>query len=206
MRIKWIGHACFLIEGEEGRVLTDPYDESIPYRAPDYSVDVVTVSHEHFDHNATERVKGNPIVIRGAGSHDAAGVIFTGIATFHDRENGRKRGENTIFTFTMEGIHLAHLGDLGHPLSDAQREALSDGGHFTIGPNEARDLIGSLPNLKVIIPMHFKTDLLGDNFPIAPVENFARKAQNIKKIGRSEITLTKETLPAQPEVWILDYA
>jgi len=80
------------------------------------------------------------------------------------------------------------------------------GGYFTIGPDEAKDLIQSMPNLAVVFPMHYKTDRLGDNFPIAPVDNFARKVQNVRKIGGSEISLTNETLPKHLEVWILDYA
>lgn len=214
MKIKWIGHACFLIDGEEGRVITDPYDETIPYRPPDFATDVVTVSHEHSDHNAVERVKGNPTVIRGKGAHSAAGITFQGTASFHDEVEGKKRGANTIFSFTMEGIQLAHLGDLGHPLTDEQVEALASvevlfipvGGYFTIGPKEAAALTKRLLNLKVVFPMHYKTERLGENFPIAPVDNFARKVQNVKRIGSSEVTLTRENLPAHQEVWILDYA
>jgi len=213
MKVKWIGHACFLIEGEEGKVLTDPYDESIPYRAPDFPVDVVTVSHEHFDHNAVNRVPGDPVVIRGPGEHRARGMTFTGIACFHDSEAGKKRGENTIFTFTIDGIHLAHLGDLGHPLSDVQVEALSAvevlfipvGGHYTIDAAQAAEIARALPKLRVVIPMHFKTDLIPD-WPIGPVEPFAKMMDNVKHIGDSEVVLTRETLPKHLEVWILDYA
>ncbi len=214
MKIKWVGHACFLIEGKEGWVMTDPYGESIPYRPPDYTADVITVSHDHFDHNAVERVKGSPTVIRGEGTHSAAGIHFQGIASFHDESGGTKRGANTIFAFEMEGLKMAHLGDLGEALSDEQVAALTEvevlfvpvGGHFTIGPDEAAALVKKLPNLKVVIPMHFKTDRLGDNFPIATVDNFARKVQNVKRIGSSEVILSRESLPAQQEVWILDYA
>ena len=194
--------------------MTDPYGESIPYRPPDYTADVITVSHDHFDHNAVERVKGSPTVIRGEGTHSASGVHFQGIASFHDESGGAKRGTNTIFAFEMEGLKMAHLGDLGEALSDEQMAALAEvevlfvpvGGHFTIGPDEAAALVKKLPNLKVIIPMHFKTDRLGDNFPIATVDNFARKVQNVKRIGSSEVTVSRESLPAQQEVWILDYA
>ena len=214
MKIKWVGHSCFLIEGKEGRVMTDPYAESIPYRPPDYAADVITVSHDHFDHNAVERVKGSPTVIRGEGTHDAAGIPFVGIASFHDESGGSKRGANTIFTFEMESLKMAHLGDLGEQMSDEQMATLGEievlfvpvGGHFTIGPDEAAALVKRLPNLKVVIPMHFKTDRLGDNFPIAPVDNFARKMQNVKRIGSSEVALSRESLPEQQEVWILDYA
>ena len=214
MKIKWIGHSCFLIEGDSVRIITDPYNEQLPYRPPDYPVDIVTVSHEHFDHNAVERVKGNPQVIRGVGTHTAHGITFTGIKSYHDDEGGKKRGENTIFKFTVAGITLAHFGDLGQRLTDDQAAALTDvevafipvGGFFTIGPDEAVEIANRLSHLKIIFPMHYKTDILGDDFPIAPVENFLRRMQNVKKIGSSEVTLTRANLPATQEVWILDYA
>jgi len=214
MKIKWIGHSCFLIEGDGVRIITDPYDERLPYRPPDFPADVVTVSHEHFDHNAVSRVKGNPEVVRGVGEHVARGIKFVGIKSYHDEEGGAKRGENTIFKFALEGITLAHFGDFGQRLTDEQAAALADveavfipvGGYFTIGPDEALEVIHRLPNLRVVFPMHYKTDILGDDFPIAPVENFSRRVQNVRRIGSSEVSLTKESLPATQEVWILDYA
>ncbi len=214
MKVKWIGHACFLIEGKEGRILTDPYDEKVPYRPPDFSVDVVTVSHEHFDHNAVERVRGNPTVIRGEGEQTAHGITFHGIASFHDEVKGGKRGKNTLFVFEIEGVRLAHLGDLGEPLAVDQVGALAGvdvlflpvGGFFTLGAEEGAALARRLPHVKVIFPMHFKTDRLASDFPIAPVDNFARKMQNVKRIGNSEVTLTRASLPRSQEVWILDYA
>jgi L-ascorbate metabolism protein UlaG (beta-lactamase superfamily) len=214
MRIKWIGHACFLIEAEEGRVLTDPYCEKVPYRPPDFPADVVTVSHEHSDHNAVSRVMGTPSVVRGTGVHEAHGIVFRGVESFHDDQKGGKRGKNTIFTFDMERIHLAHLGDLGEALTPPQAAALAEvevvflpvGGFYTIGAEEAAALVKSLPRVRVALPMHFKTDRLPAEFPIAPVDNFARRMQNVRRIGSSEVTLTRATLPASQEVWILEYA
>jgi len=214
MKIKWIGHSCFLIEGEKVRIITDPYNEQLPYRPPDFPADVVIVSHEHFDHNAVDRVRGNPTVVKGVGEHTAHGIMFTGIASYHDEVGGKKRGENTIFAFTLDGVHLAHFGDLGQRLTDAQAAALQEtevifipvGGYFTIGPDEAVEVTKRLPNLKIVFPMHYKTDILGDDFPIGPVENFTRKMQNVRKIGSSEVTFTRESLPKTQEVWILDYA
>ncbi|HDL85216.1 MAG TPA: MBL fold metallo-hydrolase, partial [Candidatus Acetothermia bacterium] len=78
-----MGHSCFLIERKDVKVITDPCDEHNPYRAPSFPADVVTVSHEHSDHNAVDRVPGSPEVVRGPGEHTAHGVKFTGIATFH---------------------------------------------------------------------------------------------------------------------------
>lgn len=214
MKITWVGHACFLIEGEGGRVLTDPYDTKVPYRPPDFDVDVVLVSHEHSDHNAVERVKGSPVVIRGEGEHTAHGMTFRGIASFHDEAGGRKRGTNTIFAFEMEGVLLAHLGDLGASLTAAQSDALRDadvvfvpvGGFFTIGADEAAALVRSLPRVRVAIPMHFKTDRLPIVFPISTVDKFAKRMENVRRIGGSEVTLTRASLPKSQEVWILEHA
>ncbi len=214
MKITWIGHSCFLIEGQDVTIITDPYDEHVPYKAPSFPADVVTVSHEHFDHNAVNRVPGSPEIIRGAGEHTAHGIKFTGIRTFHDEEQGKKRGENTIFTFTIDGITLAHFGDLGHLLNAEQLSQLAAveivmipvGGYFTIDATQAEEIVGQLPHVKVILPMHYKTDVLGPDFPIDTVEKFTSRMQNIVEIGSEEVTLTQDSLPAHPEVWILNYA
>ena len=214
MKIAWFGHSCFLIEGEGGRVLTDPYDKKVPYRAPNVEVDVVLISHEHSDHNAAERVKGTPIVLRGAGDHQAHGMTFHGIPSFHDEAGGAKRGPNTIFAFEMDGVHLAHLGDLGEPLTRAQAEALGGsevafvpvGGFFTIDADQAAALVHALPKLRVVVPMHYKTDRLPIVFPIASVDKFAKRMENVRRIGTSEVTLTRADLPKSQEVWILEHA
>ena len=214
MKITWIGHACFLVESNEGKVVTDPFDESIGYDMPELSADVITVSHEHGDHNAVGRIGGNAKIIRGEGRHKANGIVFEGIGSFHDNVGGQSRGKNTIFIFRLEGITLAHLGDLGHPLSDDQLAALSStevlfipvGGYYTIGPDEARALIGELENLKVVFPMHYKTDRLDEDFPIVPVENFTGKMENVKQIGTAEVILSKENLPSKLEVLVLNHA
>jgi len=214
MKITWIGHSCFLIEGQDVTIITDPYDEHIPYKAPSFAADVVTVSHEHSDHNAVHRVPGSPEIIRGAGEHTAHGIKFTGISTFHDEQQGKKRGENTIFTFPIDAITLAHFGDLGHMLNVEQLAQLADaevvmipvGGYFTIDAAQAASIVAQLPHVKVILPMHYKTDVLGADFPIDTVDKFASRMQNIVEIGSAEVSINHNDLPEHPEVWILNYA
>lgn len=213
MRIQWNGHACFFLEGAGGRVLTDPYVEEVPYELLTTEADIVTVSHDHDDHNATHRVSGSPSVIDGIGEFAIDGIPFHGIASSHDDEDGAKRGPNNIYAFTLDGIRVAHLGDLGAPLNDIQREALADvqvllipvGGHFTIDAAQAAETIQALPNVKIVIPMHFKTDRT-QSWPIETVEPFLEMVDNPRHIGSSQIELTKKDLPKALEVWILDYA
>ena len=81
MKVQWLGHASFLITSDSGlRIITDPYapDDNLRYDPIDDAADVVTVSHDHFDHANVSAVKGDPQVVRGPGAGaevTAAGVF-----------------------------------------------------------------------------------------------------------------------------------
>src|SRR6056297_2767998 len=98
MKLKWWGHSCFLIEEDGKKIITDPYDDSLPYQKVADRPDLVTVSHDHFDHNAVERLEGNFEVVRSKDGYQDETVEIKGITTFHDKEEGEDRGENLIFT------------------------------------------------------------------------------------------------------------
>lgn len=214
MKILWYGHACFRITAADGTVIiTDPYDESVPYKPPEGPAHIVTVSHDHFDHNAANRVKGNPEVLRGVGEWTVRGIAIRGISAFHDPKGGKERGRNTIFKFTVDGVILAHLGDLGHTLTAEQLKPLEDvqvlmipvGGFYTIGPKEAKEVVQALPNLKIVIPMHYRTEAVKD-WPIRPVKEFLEAVDLTVREFKGEVELTTAQLPKTKEVWVLPYA
>lgn len=65
MKIKWYGHSCFLLTDSNGStVLTDPCDPSYGYEIPPMHADIVTISHEHNDHNNISILRGNTEIIR----------------------------------------------------------------------------------------------------------------------------------------------
>lgn len=215
MKLQWIGHACFRIETSDGTVLIiDPYDESVPYKAPEGPADIVLSTHDHFDHNAVDRVQGNPQVIRGVGEWEVKGIKIRGIPAYHDEKGGKDRGRNTIFRIAADGLVLAHFGDLGHVITAEQQRPLEDtevalipvGGYYTIGPKEALETIKLLPNLRVIVPMHYKTELVKD-WPIEPVDEFLKLVDfPVKRVGSSEVEITSGALPERKEVWVLEHA
>lgn len=214
VKILWYGHACFRITTADGTVIvTDPYNESVPYKPPEGPAHIVTVSHEHFDHSAVARVKGNPEVLRGVGEWTVRGIVIRGISSFHDPKGGKERGRNTIFKLTIDNIHLAHLGDLGHTLTAEQLKPLEDtqvvmipvGGFYTIGPREAKEVIQALPGLRVIIPMHYRTDLVKD-WPIRPVQEFLEAVDLSVREFKGEAEVSLQNLPKTKEVWVLSYA
>ena len=217
MKIKWYGHASFLITSASGtKIVTDPYepggyDGAISYGSPPDLVDIAVVSHDHPDHNYVQGLKGTPQVVKGPGSHTVSGIVFKGISTFHDTSEGKDRGESTIFCFTVDGIKLCHLGDLGHPLSEKDSAEIGDvdvlmlpvGGFFTIDAGVATEVVDSL-NPRLVIPMHFKTEKC--DFPITTVDDFTGDKENVTKLSTSEIELTKDTLPISTEIQVLTFA
>ena len=123
MKVKWLGHACFLITSTGGlRIITDPYmnNAGLNYKSINDKADIVTVSHDHADHNNTATVSGQPQIVKTAGVKEVKGIKIKGIPTYHDESKGRERGDNIIFCFTLDNINLCHLGDLGHRLSQEE--------------------------------------------------------------------------------------
>ena len=214
MKIKWLGLASFLITSDSGTgIITDPYETSsdLSYGEIKESADIVTVSHEHFDHNNVTAVQGNPQILRKVGKADIERIRFRGIASFHDDVGGKERGKNTMFCFEVDGVKVCHLGDLGHQLSDEQVSEIGSvdvllvpvGGIFTIDANVATKLCDRLKP-KVIIPMHYRDGKC--NFPIAGVDEFLRDKENVNRLDTSEIEPWSEELPAGTQIVVLKSA
>ncbi|HEX7318938.1 MAG TPA: MBL fold metallo-hydrolase [bacterium] len=211
MIITFLGHAAFLITSESGaKIVTDPYKSGcfnggIQYTAITETVDIVTISHEHDDHNDTT-LKGKPKYIRGPGKHEVKGITINGTEVFHDTSSGKERGKNTVFNMLVDSVHVVHLGDLGHKLSQADVDKIGKadillipvGGYFTIDAKTAWDVINALKP-KIVIPMHYKTDKCG--FPIAPVDDFIT-GRDVVSIDK-ELKIDHSRLPESMTVYVL---
>jgi L-ascorbate metabolism protein UlaG (beta-lactamase superfamily) len=217
MKIKWYGHAAFLITSDQGiKIITDPYEPGafggqLSYGKIKDQADLVITSHDHADHNYTQDLPGDPQIVKGSGSKTIKGISIKGIPTYHDPSKGSERGSNTIFTLKIDHIQLCHLGDLGHLLSDKELAEIGPvdillipvGGFYTIDPKEATQVAEQIKP-KILIPMHFKTAKCG--FPIAPVEDFLKGKGNTKRPKASEVTFDKASLPRQTEIVVLEHA
>jgi L-ascorbate metabolism protein UlaG (beta-lactamase superfamily) len=214
MKIKWLGHACFLITAGNGlRVITDPYavGGGISYSAVNETADVVLVSHDHSDHNNVSAVRGKHEVMRGTGIRTTKGIEFKGIGVYHDASQGSQRGLNTVFCFTMDDIRLCHLGDLGHALNAGEVGQIGGvdilfipvGGFFTIDGSVATQVCDQL-RPRIAIPMHFKTPKCG--YTIAAVEDFLKGKSSVRRVGGSETEFERENLPPATEIVLLQPA
>ena len=211
MKIKWLGHACFLFTSEDGtKVLTDPFDDHVGYKLPEVEADIVTTSHDHYDHNAVDVVKGNFTHIKQPGTFEEKGIKITGISTFHDDAQGSKRGSNIIYVYEIDGIRICHCGDLGHLLSREQIDKIGEidvlllpiGGVYTINAAQACEVMESL-NPVLTIPMHFQTPVL--KFPLGTVDEFIAAAGGGERVDQQEIEITKDGLSNYSDIIILNY-
>jgi len=215
MTIKFLGHATFLITSEDGvRIITDPYEPegyggALRYGPITDEADIVTVSHDHADHNYVAGVPDDPVVVTE--STEVSSISFRAIDSYHDDTQGTERGPNRIFCFRVDGIRVCHLGDLGHLLSPEQVASIGKvdvllipvGGHFTIDAQGATQVMNQLQPV-VVIPMHFKTPKV--DFPIGPVDDFLAGKQNVEDSGTSQITVCAEELGEGPQIIVLEAA
>ena len=201
MTITWLGHACFLLESGGFRVLIDPFKGVPGLPDTETEADAVYCSHGHFDHAYTEKVRLT------TGKADPFTV--TEVSTFHEDKGGTLRAANTVRKFTAGGVSVAHLGDLGHPLSAAQLAELGRcdavltpvGGYFTIDASTARavaDAIGA----NVVVPMHYRNGPVGFDV-LGTLEDFTGlyPAEAVKRYG-STLALERD-MPRQVAVLTL---
>ncbi|MFZ2330673.1 MAG: MBL fold metallo-hydrolase [Atribacterota bacterium] len=211
MKIKWLGHSCFLITNNRGiNILTDPYDETLGYKMTKEKINIITISHEHYDHNNTMGIKGKPVVLKGAVNRDTHKIIFKGISSYHDSVFGKYRGNNTIFLIKSDQLALCHLGDLGHLLEVKQLEDINKvdilfipvGGYYTLNHIQAEQVIEQIKP-KIVLPMHYKTDAI--KWSIDPLSIFLDRKQNIKIIGANSFDIEAQSLPEQTTIYVLEY-
>ena len=214
MKLKWLGHACFLITSDTGlKIITDPYavGGGVGYSCIKESADIVTVSHGHSDHNNDSAVVGKPEVVTSAGAKEVKGIEIKGVATHHDESAGKARGNNVIFCFSVDGVKVCHLGDLGHRLSPQQIGEVGEvdvllipvGGFFTIDAVVASQVCDDLKP-RVIVPMHYKTSKL--DYPVTGVEDFLKGKKNVRNVDSSEVAFNTGQLPDTAEIVVLKHA
>lgn len=202
MEIKYVGHSCFVIKTKGATVVTDPYQiEGV--RLPKLSADIVTLSHNHSDHNNTAGIGGEPLVIDYPGEYEKQGVRIQGYLAYHDNKKGAERGENVIYKIMADGISLVHCGDLGHTLSTELLEKIGEvnvllvpvGGVYTITAQEAASMVKDIEPT-VVIPMHY-------NHPALPTKTFGELApveEFLKKIGQPDAPVEQSLVPGKEQM------
>jgi L-ascorbate metabolism protein UlaG (beta-lactamase superfamily) len=207
--ITWLGHACFRLRGKDATIVTDPFDRGIGLEVPRPRADIVTISRDDPNHNAEATIKGEPRVLRAPGEYEVKGVFITGVATYADGKKGALRGKNTVFVYELDDLEICHLGGLGHTLSAAQVEALSDvsvlivpvGSPDALDAARAVEVIGQIEPA-IVIPMMYKTG--PETLNLEPLDRFAKEMGLKEWVAQDKLVLKSNDLPDTTQVVVLE--
>ncbi|MBR2975035.1 MAG: MBL fold metallo-hydrolase [Clostridia bacterium] len=177
MKLQYLGHASVRLISEIGTtIICDPYDEGlVGYPMPRLTCDLATISHGHADHNCVEALGNIPAVLDCAGNAVLDDVSITAFQTWHDDKQGALRGGNLVFTFGIDALRVAHLGDLGEvstqiadKLQGTNVLIIPIGGNYTIDAKQAKWYVDQIAP-QIVVPIHYSQ---GGTIDIAPVEEF----------------------------------
>ena len=222
--IRWHGQSFFEIESSKGtRIAIDPHAIEA-YGPTSVSADVVLISHEHNDHNQVGVIRNlnRARVIHGLREGVAKktdwnsidetirDVHIRSVAVYHDAAEGKERGKNTIFILDVDGLHIAHLGDLGHILSQGAVKKIGPvdvlmfpvGGVYTINGSEAKQVVAQLKPRQYILPMHYGTKAFSE---VLPPDEFLEDEKNVKKYPGNKLIVKSDFKPAEPVIVLLDW-
>jgi L-ascorbate metabolism protein UlaG (beta-lactamase superfamily) len=202
VEIRWFGHSFFQLTTTAGtKVAFDPHAIS-EYGIPQLSPDIVVMSHNHNDHNRKEILANADskdlkafygVTVKGKGGEWAKidekvkDVRVRTVGTYHDAEEGAKKGKNSVFIVEADGLKVCHLGDLGHELTEEQITAIGPvdvlmipvGGIYTINGETAKKVVEQLKPRLFIFPMHYGTKVYTD---VLPPDEFLEGQKNVRKL------------------------
>ncbi len=190
--IKWHGHSCFSVSANDYTIVLDPYAPGSVPGLNDLALTAnkVLCSHGHSDHGYTDAVT----VVEKADCPFQIQVL----ESFHDNENGTKRGPNLIHVLEADGLRVVHFGDQGcmptveqlDVLKGADAVMIPVGGFYTIDSVVASEIVVALKPT-VVVPMHYRTEAFG--YPvIAALDDYIEGCTGVVKYDSDTIVITKD--------------
>jgi L-ascorbate metabolism protein UlaG (beta-lactamase superfamily) len=224
MKLKWLGHAAFLITANDGtRLITDPYTpETAGYMPITDPADVVIISSDNDRyHCRADLIPGQPTVInalalaQSGGEQTVKGIPVRAIEAmealnhqYHDPD------QNGMYRLEVDGLHIGHLGDMGNALNVEQIAFFKGidvllalaGGHPTLELDDLKTAIDAIQP-RLVIPMHFRT-LRYKPRNTFWIETFLSYFDNdqVDFACHYEVELTKDSLPASTRVLVLAHS
>ena len=222
MKITFYAHACFRLEADGLSVVTDPYTpgpEGSNFDPIDEPADLVIMSSatDAF-HSDPSHVRGDPTVVNALElPPEGREVLGLHVRPFPAMESmtfdfGRDPDANALYLFTLGGLRVLHMGDIGNPVPEAYLDRLRGnvdvlfalaGAHATIGFDDLDSAIEAI-GPRVVIPMHYHHPR--GVLDIEPVDTFLGRfpADAVTRVGGPELELTPDSLPDSPHVYVLE--
>ncbi|HEY9889302.1 MAG TPA: MBL fold metallo-hydrolase [Candidatus Obscuribacterales bacterium] len=167
--VRWLGHTCFLFEGNGRRILSNPFRPAgctAGYAAPNVAADVVLISSRLLDEGGNlENLPGNPPILAELGEFELAPIRMKSIEVDHDRNGGRRFGKNLIWRWQQGGLTIVQMGGAAAPITIEAQIQLGrpdvlfvpvGGGPKAYNAEEAIAAIRAL-SPRIVIPTHYLT-------------------------------------------------
>jgi hypothetical protein len=217
------------MRGREGIVVADAYPRIVGPTGRGLTADILTFSHpdgqptlgleapamtRRID-KATSRASSkngttiptsleSAFLLDSPGEYDVHGILVTGVRTFRDEKQGSERGFNTCFIFELDRVHIIHLGDVGHLLTE---EELGDVGTVevvcvpvggSLQAAKAAELAAQL-DAKLVVPMPLDGDA-----GKAELERFLHEMSVQHGAAVPKLSVTHSSLPTETTVVLLE--
>jgi L-ascorbate metabolism protein UlaG (beta-lactamase superfamily) len=216
MSVTYLGHSAFLFEDSSGeRVLIDPFGNDAENNwflttFPSMDVDLVAVTHDHFDHNAAEALPSGTAVMTDAGERQVGQTIVTGVRDLHSGQSGRAGMPNVIYVIEHEGVRYCHVGDNRHDPPDVVVQQLgkvdvlmapADDSCHLLTFDEVDALVDVI-DPKIVIPMHYYIEgLTTIESTLGGPGGWVRKQSPRRTLRQSRMRVDRRGLPYEREVW-----
>jgi L-ascorbate metabolism protein UlaG (beta-lactamase superfamily) len=219
--IQWLGHMSFLFTGDGRKILTNPFRPigcTANYRAPNVNADLVMISSSLFDEGYLQNLPGDPRILAEPGTYNINTLQVQGIQVSHDREGGRRFGENVIWKWNQGGLTLVHMGGAAAPIEVEQQILIGrpdvlmvpvGGGPKAYTAEEAVQAIQTL-RPKIIIPTQYLTQAADrENCDITELEDFLKLMPGtpVSRASGDTVSLQPSGLPAEGmRIQVMNYA
>ncbi len=200
-------------------MVADPYQAVVGPTGRGITGDIVTFSHP--DDAPLPRAKGRTsrdgsthlptsleesFVLDGPGEYEVKHVLVTGVRTYRDEKRGAERGKNVAFVVELDGVHVAHLGDIAHTLTEEKVGEIGPvdivcvpvGGRLT--PTKAAELVAQL-DPKIVVPMA----VCDDETACDPIlAKFLHEMGTTAGEPQQRLSITSAGLPAETTTVLLE--
>ena len=196
VRISSYGQRALLIQGGGQSVLINPFRAvgcAAGLAEPRVNANVILASSELADEGAQGIASGRFLV--SPGSYRIGGLELEGFSSPHDRLEGRRFGNATIWRWQQGGLSIAHVGATAGPITGADRVLLGNPDVLIIGVGggskiyegpEAASLVKQL-NPKRVIPVQYVNGDAPAGCDQGGVQPFldAMAGTTVQNVGRS---------------------
>jgi L-ascorbate metabolism protein UlaG (beta-lactamase superfamily) len=216
MKLTWYGHAAFLVETGDLRIILDPFSPVSGYDPIDEPADILAMSQDDDRfHSHAESVQGGPTVLigkaMGAEPTVVRGITFRAVPVWEDAQ--RTRNKHAMIVLEAEGIRVTHMGDLGHALNGEELAAIAGtdvllalaGGRHTVALDALKAIIHALEP-PLVIPMHYQTGKV--KLDILTLDHFLKDypADIVERRDETWLEIHRDALPARTKIVVLKHA